>query len=118
MTHPNEKLARSEMEAGLRGDFEGMLAHYSEDVILHYLGRNALSGTYQGKDGLREWVRKIEELLGPGGSLVRTLHDILASDNHAVQLVSVEFSRSDEQSALGTRRWSCMCVAAKSVRFG
>jgi len=54
MTQPNEELARSEMDAALRGDFKGMLAYYSEDVVLHNLGRNALSGTYQGKDGLRE----------------------------------------------------------------
>jgi uncharacterized protein len=92
MKNANEELARSEMEVALRGDFEGMLAHYTKDVILHYPGRNALSGTYRGKDGLGEWVRKIDELLGPEGSLTRTLHDILASDNHAVQLVAVEAS--------------------------
>lgn len=99
MTLPNEELARGEMEAALRGDFEGMLAHYTEDVILHYPGRNVLSGTYQGKDGLREWGCKIDKLLGPGGSLTRTLHDILASDSHAVQLVSVEARRTDGRSA-------------------
>ena len=99
MTYSNEELARSEMEAALRGDVAGILAHYTEDVILHYPGRNALSGTYRGKDGLREWVRKIDELLGPGGSLTRTLHDILASDNHAVQLLSVEASRTGGRSA-------------------
>jgi len=44
MAHPNEELARSEMEAALRGDFEGMLDHYTDDVVLHYPGRNALSG--------------------------------------------------------------------------
>jgi len=99
MKNPNEELARSEMEAALRGDFEGMLAHYTEDVILHYPGRNALSGTYRGKDGLREWVRKIDELLDPGGSLTRTLYDILASGDHAIQLVSVEASRTDGRSA-------------------
>jgi ketosteroid isomerase-like protein len=99
MAHPNEELARSEMEAALRGDFEGMLDHYTDDVVLHYPGRNALSGTYRGKDGVREWGRKIDELLGVGGSLTRTLHDILASDNHAIQLVSVVARRADGRSA-------------------
>lgn len=99
MTHPNEELARSEMEAALRGDFEGMLAYYTDDVVLHYPGRNALSGTYRGKDGLREWARRIDELLGTEGSLSRTLHDILANDNHAVQLVSVDARRADGRSA-------------------
>jgi hypothetical protein len=99
MAHPYEELARSEMEAALRGDFEGMLDHYTDDVILHYPGRNALSGTHRERDGIREWARKIDELLGAGGSLKRTLHDILVSDDHAIQLVSVEARRADGRSA-------------------
>jgi hypothetical protein len=106
MAHPNEELARSEMEAALRGDFEGMLAYYTDDAILHYPGRNALSGTHRGKDGIREWGRKFGELLGEGGSLTRTLHDILASDDHAIQLVSVEARRADGRSA----RWNAAAV--------
>jgi ketosteroid isomerase-like protein len=99
MAHPNEELARSEMEAALRGDFEGMLDHYTDDVVLHYPGRNALTGTYRGKDGIREWGRKIDKLLGVGGSLTRTLHDVLASDDHAIQLASVVARRADGRSA-------------------
>jgi ketosteroid isomerase-like protein len=99
MSHPNEELARSEMDAAVRGDFEGMLDHDTEDAVLHYPGRNALSGTNRGKEGLREWGRKIEELLGAEGSITRTLHDILASDDHAIQLVSVEAIRADGRSA-------------------
>jgi ketosteroid isomerase-like protein len=99
MKNPNEELARSEMEAALQGDFESMLSHSTEAVILHHPGRNALPGTYRGKDGPREWGRKIDELLGPGGSLTRPLHDILASDSHAIQLVSVKVSRRDGRSA-------------------
>ena len=106
MPHPNEELARSEMEAALRGDFEGMLAHYTDDVVLHYPGRNPLSGTHRGKEGLRAWGRKFSELLGEGGSLTRTPHDILASDHHAVQLIAVEARRSDGRSA----RWNVACV--------
>lgn len=97
--HPHEVLARSEMEAALKGDFEGMLAHYTDDALLHYSGRNGLSGTHRGKDGIRKWGRRIDELLGPGGSLTRTLHDMLASDDHVVQLISVQANRSDGRSA-------------------
>lgn len=99
MSHPNEDLARSEMEAALRGDFEGMLAHYSDDVVLHYPGRNPLSGAYRGRDGLREWGQRIDELLGAEGSLTRTLHDILANDRHVIQLISVQARRSNGRSA-------------------
>lgn len=104
--HPNEELARSEMEAAQRGDFEAMLEHYTDDVVLHYPGRNALSGTHKGKDGIREWGDKFGELLGEQGSLARTLHDIVASDDHAIQLVSVEAKRADGQSA----HWNVACV--------
>jgi uncharacterized protein len=99
MMHPNEELVRSEMEAALRGDFEAMLAHYTDDVVLHYPGRNPLSGTHRGKDGLRQWGRKFDELLGPGGSLTRRLHDIVVSQDHAVQLISVEAHRANGRSA-------------------
>jgi ketosteroid isomerase-like protein len=99
MPHPNEELARSEMDATLRGDVEGALAHYADDAVLHYPGRNPLPGTYRGRDGIREWGRKIEGLLGAGGSVARTLHDVLADDEHAVQLVSIEASRADGRSA-------------------
>jgi hypothetical protein len=79
MAHPNEELARSKMEAALREDFDGMRSHHTKDVILHDPGCNALSGTDHGKEGLQEWVRKLDELLGPGGSLTRTLNDVLAT---------------------------------------
>ena len=106
MAHPNEELARSEMEAALRGDFEAILEHYTEDAVLHYPGRNALSGTHRGKDAIREWGDKFGELLGEGGSLTRTLHDILASDDHAIQLLSIEAKRADGRSAT----WNVACV--------
>lgn len=106
MAHPNAEIVRSEMEAALRGDFEGMLAHYTNNVVLHYPGRNALSGTHRGKDGIRKWGLKINELLGAEGAITRTLHDILASDEHAIQLVSVEATRSDGRSA----RWNAAIV--------
>jgi uncharacterized protein len=99
MQHPNWELARSEMEAALRGDFEGMLEHYTDDVVLHYPGRNPLSGTHRGKDGIRAWGSKIDEILGPDGMFKRSLHDILASDDHAIQLISVEAKRSDGRTA-------------------
>jgi ketosteroid isomerase-like protein len=42
---------------------------------------------------------KFEELLGPGGSLTRKLHDILASHDHVVQLISFEATRSTGRSS-------------------
>jgi len=106
MTHPHEQLARSEMEAAMRGDIEALLAHYTDDVVLYYPGRNPLSGTYRGKDEIRAWMSKVGELLGEGGSLTRELEDVLASDDHAVQLVAVKARRADGRSA----RWFAAVV--------
>ena len=55
--------------------------------------------THPNKDGRQGWVRKIDEQLGPEGSLTRTLHEVLASGEHAVQLVSVNARRSDGPTA-------------------
>ena len=99
MSQANVDLARSEMDAAMRGDLEAMLGHYTEDAVLHYPGRNALSGTYQGKDGIRAWMDKIGDVMGETGSLERTLHDVLASDEHAIQLVSVKARRADGRTA-------------------
>jgi hypothetical protein len=106
MAHPNEELVRSEMEATQRGDLEGMIDHYTEDLVFHYPGHNPLSGTHKGKDGLREWMGKINDLLGEEGSVKRTLHDVLVSDDHAVSLVSVDARRSDGRTA----QWNAALV--------
>lgn len=97
--HPNEELARKEMDAAIKGDFEGMLEYYTDDVVLHYPGRNPLSGTYRGKEAIREWAGKIEELIGPEGSFTRSLHDVVANDKHTIQLLSVDAKRSDGRTA-------------------
>jgi uncharacterized protein len=104
--HPNEGLARSAMEATQRGDIEGMLAHYSDDVVFHYPGRNVLSGTHRGKDALHRWMDEFGEILGEGGSLTRTLHDVVAGDDHVVSLISVEARRTGGRTA----RWNAVLV--------
>lgn len=57
-------------------------ALYADDFILHYPGRNPLSGTYT---SVGEFVAKLEALLD-GGTLTRRLHDALGTDDHSVQL--------------------------------
>lgn len=104
--HPNEELARSEMEATQRGDMEGMLAHYSDDVVFHYPGRNVLSGTHRGKDALRRWMDGFGVILGERGALTRTSHDVVAGDDHVVSLIAVDARRTDGRAA----RWNAAFV--------
>jgi hypothetical protein len=84
--HPNEELARRELEILESGDVDALNDLYASDFVLHYPGRNPLSGdhrTYQA------FLGKVQELLGEGGTVGRELHDALGSDDHAVQLLTV-----------------------------
>jgi uncharacterized protein len=104
--HPNEALARREIDLINAGDFEALADVYTPDVVIHYPGKNPLSGTHS----LDEFVAKLEALLGDG-TLTRELHDALGTDNHAVQLLRVTASA-------GGRRHSWNAVAVLHVRDG
>ena len=43
--HPNEVLARREMELIKAGDLEALEHIYASELVIHYPGRNPLSGT-------------------------------------------------------------------------
>ena len=103
--HPNEALARREMDLIAAGD-EGLGDIYAPDLVIHYPGKNPLSGTHPVED----FLAKFQVLLG-NGSLTRELHDALGSDNHAVQLLRVT------ASARG-RSHSWNAIAVLHVRDG
>jgi len=85
--HPNEALARREMELLRAGDLEALEDIYAPDLVIHYPGRNPLSGSHL----VQEFLSRFEALLGDG-TLTRELHDALGSDDHAVQLLRVSVS--------------------------
>jgi ketosteroid isomerase-like protein len=45
--HPNERLARKEIELINAGDLGALNEMYADDLILHYPGRNPLAGDYE-----------------------------------------------------------------------
>jgi ketosteroid isomerase-like protein len=104
--HPNEALARREMELIKAGDLEALEDIYAPDLVIHYPGRNPLSGTHTAE----AFLSRFEALLGDG-TLTRELHDALGSDEHAVQLLQVS------ASARG-RSHSWNAVAVLHVRDG
>jgi ketosteroid isomerase-like protein len=83
--HDNERLARLEMELIQAGDDDGVAALYASGFVLHYPGRNPLSGTYTDID---RFLARLGELF-EGGTVERDLHDALGTDEHAVQLLRV-----------------------------
>ena len=84
--HPNEALARREIEAIETGDAEALSALYADDVALHYPGRDPLAGDYRNVD---DFLAKLGALFGEDATITRELHEAFGSDDHAVQLLNV-----------------------------
>lgn len=84
--HPNEELLRRAYEAQARGDLESYLALLSDDFILHIPGLSRIAGDYRGKAEIRRHFREIAEL--SGGTFRTEIHDVLATDEHAIGLIA------------------------------
>jgi ketosteroid isomerase-like protein len=104
--HPNEALARREIDLISAGDFEALNELYANDLVVHYPGRNPLAGSHP----IREFLARLEAVL-KDGAIRRELHDAMGTDDHAVQLLRVT------ASAQG-RSHSWNAVAVLHVRDG
>jgi ketosteroid isomerase-like protein len=102
--HPNELLARREIDLINAGDSEALADLYTDDVVVHYPGNNPLAGSQP----VQEFLAKFQTVL-KDGALRRVLHDALGTDNHAVQLLNITAS-------VGGRSHSWNAVAVMHVR--
>jgi uncharacterized protein len=91
MAHPNEELARSVTEALSKRDMETFFSHQADDVVLHFPGRGPMAGDYRGRDGMAALFQKQMEMLEAPPEI--EIHDVLASDDHAVVLNRVRATR-------------------------
>lgn len=89
--HPNERLLRSLYEAQARSDLEAYLDLLADDVAMHIPGHSRIAGTYRGKLAMRRHFREIADL--SGGTFRTDVHDVLASDEHAVGLIGAHAER-------------------------
>jgi len=89
--HPNEELLRREYDGRARGDLEAVGATFDDQIVWHVPGRNAISGTYRGKDEVMEYIRKRQTLAG--GTFRITVHDVLANDEHGFVIASGSATR-------------------------
>jgi len=104
--HPNEELARREIELINAGNFEPLDDLYTDDLVVHYPGRNPLAGSHS----VQEFFPKFQSVL-KDGTLTRELHDAFGTDDHAVQLLGVTAS-------VGGRSHSWNAVAVMHVVDG
>ena len=84
--HPNEALARREIDLIKAGDLGAL-----EDIYASILSSITRAETPSGTHPVKEFLARFETLLGDG-TLTRDLHDALGSDDHAVQLLRVTAS--------------------------
>jgi hypothetical protein len=84
MAYPNEELVRRAFDAFAKGDVDTLRELTDQDAIWHTPGRNLLSGDYRGVDAILGFFARIAELTG--GTFRAELHDVAASDEHAVAI--------------------------------
>ena len=91
MRHSNEDLLRQAYGAQARGDLDSYLRLLSDDFVLHIPGSSRIAGEYRGSEEMRRHFREIAEL--SGGTFRTEIHDVLASEDHAVGLVAAHAER-------------------------
>ncbi len=80
--HENVTLVRSFFDAFARGDLEAVLDAFAEDGLYRVSGDNSLSGTYRGREEIRDVMVELGTLTG--GSVRLTVDDVIGGDGHAV----------------------------------
>jgi uncharacterized protein len=89
--HPNEEIARKLFTAFEGADMAAVDALLAEDVVWNAPGRGANAGVRRGKQELFAGMGRLAELTG--GTLRGEIHDVLASDEHAVVLQTTRGER-------------------------
>jgi uncharacterized protein len=84
--HPNAKLLRDMADRMQAGDMEAAFDVLADDVEWHEIGRSEPS---RGKEAL---AQRYSESVGDF-EIEADLHDVLASDDHAIQLMNVTARR-------------------------
>ena len=89
--HPNAAALRAAAErAEQSGDLMSGVDMLADDVVWHEIGSDH---PIRGKQALMERMSGLSE----GGSITTETHDIVANDEHAVQLVTATATMGDKQ---------------------
>jgi ketosteroid isomerase-like protein len=89
--HPNAAALRATAErAEQSGDIMSGLDMLSDDIVWHEIGRDE---PIRGKQALMERFAGMPE----GASITTETHDIVANDEHAVQLVTATATMGDQK---------------------
>jgi ketosteroid isomerase-like protein len=92
-------LVRKGYEAFIAGDMEWMNEHFHDNVVWHNPGSNAFSGDYKGRENVLGFFARSVQAVIPEFDI----HDVLASEDHVVALLTVTWKRQDNGSTIQTR---------------
>lgn len=98
MSHPNAKILEKLYADFAKGDLAAVLAACDDAITFQVAGKSRVAGKFTKANFATDFVGKLMEL--SGGSLQVEVHDILASDRHAVVLVSDHLTRKGEKVQL------------------
>lgn len=98
MPHQDEHVVREYIEAIGSGDFDRAVELVTEDVTMHVPGRNPMSGELRGREALMGMFRGLTDR--SGGTIVPEVHDLLATDDHVVALLSRTIAGVEARAAV------------------
>ena len=74
-------------------DGETVASLVTDDVVYHFPGNNALSGTFRGRDELMAFFRRFPTVLD--GPPTADTHDVLSSEAHGADLSTLSATRGE-----------------------
>ena len=99
MLHSNEEVVREYLRAFNNADLDRVSELLADDVVIHFPGRNPMSGAKRGKNEVMAFFRAMMDRAGVG-SMAPEIHDVLASDEHAVALMTRRVAGIDASVAV------------------
>lgn len=98
MGHPKAEIARQAYAAFAARDMPRLAELISEDVAWHSGGTaSPLAGDYKGRSEVLQMLGRIGEFMD---RLEQDIHDITASDDHAIAILSNHVERGGRQAQL------------------
>jgi uncharacterized protein len=93
--HRNAEPIRRAFGGFATGDMAVMRSFVAEDTVWHIPGRGPLAGDHYGRDAVFEMFGRLME--ASEGTFTQELHDVAASDDHAVALAHATANRGDHR---------------------
>jgi ketosteroid isomerase-like protein len=89
--HANAEPIRRPFDAFASGDMAIMQSLVAENTVWHIPGRGPLAGDHRGRDAVFEMFGRLVQ--ASEGTFTQALHDVVASEDHAVALTFATASR-------------------------